>query len=1226
MSRRTAPSIKSYFIMSVLLISMIGGFILSSNNFTSQPAGGGGAANGEPLAHLAPSFNTPKYVFIDNFSSPLNSSWYTNPNALARGATFSTITKPGYLTLYTPSTNSFQQTSALTANNGAYANVTLPRNLDSQSATFTIETKVDYTKTGSSNSYQLGLIVDFPAQRNMLIWGPYQSDKSIGLTYQGSLQSPKYPLSSAPSAYYLRIVKNGTSYYCYHSTDGDSWILDRTYTQSASPKFVGLIVRTYGSSPYPEITANFDYFRVSVDAAIDEVIPSLTTLGTGWPTTIQAHMKYYYNTTDIGSGYVGLLANGTQCQVQETDSNGWATFSVAFYTVGLRICTLYAINNSQYNLNPLSNFTSLEITWTGYTITVGATDHEGQPVSGATARLQFTGNHTFVKAPQTTNATGYCSFSSVPWGDTGVYSLNVFERLYNSTHTSYYNTTVPLGRVDHDLLQPVTLNTTILTVYVEDSNLIPFQGTIIKVYNGTGSHELIATQAADLTARGLALAWANLTLPVLPLTKPLNLTVWYQGSQLYISVNQTGLYQHGYSFYSTNKWYFNVTASMATNKFPTQLSWRYNPIVVAYWGQSFNFSVWLVSSGTKIDASPVNCTFGSFMANLDKNGSVTGNYKITIPAALIGKVPFGSTSATFTLTINAYPLDPYLIPVPLTIQVIIKAVNLTATYSNSLSTNWNSNVSLWVQLSHLNGTKFNRGALSVNLDGNPSSFPFSPVMNGFYNLTSSSAFGLPVGDHTFQLALSMDNYTLVGVPGQIISIRLSIQPILTSPIVLTQSYFNETQQPQSSHSVLYWNWTVVYNISYINQVNGMPIRNASVYVAFSRGGQEILGSIASYNSTTSTYVAEFDTLNFGNAGSYVCTITASEAGYSTKYFSDVLTISWRPMSLTFSSQNYNSLKGLFGGDSSAHVEVTLKDQLSGFPLSGADLSYTWEYGSGNFTYIVGGIYATDVHADANVPVNVYVMTINATTPDYTGQVATVNMNVDFQGGHGWLPLVGIVPMSMFIIVLGAVVAVGSVGGIRAYIYATTPYIIKQINNALQAINKEEQAEPIEGLRTRIETPFSLLLPELEALGISLEKEEAARKKEVKKKEKKQAKLNKKAKQKVKAALKAEPKTVVTEEVSPKGVSQEVKPEPKAMEEVKPETQITEEAKPELETKTKQEQLEPSETRTEKGPSPPAEVKEKLDNNVDESNGEVSEQEAGTSKGPSEEEKRDEGGN
>jgi hypothetical protein len=128
-----------------------------------------------------------------------------------------------------------------------------------------------------------------------------------------------------------------------------------------------------------------------------------------------------------------------------------------------------------------------------------------------------------------------------------------------------------------------------------------------------------------------------------------------------------------------------------------------------------------------------------------------------------------------------------------------------------------------------------------------------------------------------------------------------------------------------------------------------------------------------------------------------------------------------------------------------------------------------------------------VYASGSVPVDVYVLTVSVSKSEYQENTMTANMKVDFAGGHVVLPIVGVVPLSMFAIILGAVAVAGGIGGLRAYVWATTPYIIKQINKALRAVQKGTSAEPVPELRTRVGTPLLLLSAELESAGISLEK-------------------------------------------------------------------------------------------------------------------------------------------
>jgi hypothetical protein len=267
----------------------------------------------------------------------------------------------------------------------------------------------------------------------------------------------------------------------------------------------------------------------------------------------------------------------------------------------------------------------------------------------------------------------------------------------------------------------------------------------------------------------------------------------------------------------------------------------------------------------------------------------------------------------------------------------------------------------------------------------------------------------------------------------------------------------------------------------------MPVSDALVDITFTRAGLTVIDSLASYNSTSGTYFAAFESASFGAADIYTYTITVTRTGYNSKISVGAVNLQWRPVTIQFSSDGYDSTRGLFGGDSTAYVEVILTDTLNGSPLTGANVSYNWHYGSGQFTESDNGIYWAKVYASGSVPVDVYVLTVSASKSEYQGNTMTANMKVDFAGGHVVLPIVGVVPLSMFAIILGAVAVAGGIGGLRAYVWATTPYIIKQINKALRAVQKGTSAEPVPELRTRVGTPLLLLSAELESAGISLEK-------------------------------------------------------------------------------------------------------------------------------------------
>jgi hypothetical protein len=70
---------------------------------------------------------------------------------------------------------------------------------------------------------------------------------------------------------------------------------------------------------------------------------------------------------------------------------------------------------------------------------------------------------------------------------------------------------------------------------------------------------------------------------------------------------------------------------------------------------------------------------------------------------------------------------------------------------------------------------------------------------------------------------------------------------------------------------------------------------------------------------------------------------------------------------------------------------------------------------------------------------------------------------------------------------GAVIV--AVLGYIMYRRAKIPFIIKKIDRSIKLINKGTQVEAIEGVRTRVDTPFYLISAELESLGISLKEEE-----------------------------------------------------------------------------------------------------------------------------------------
>ena len=85
---------------------------------------------------------------------------------------------------------------------------------------------------------------------------------------------------------------------------------------------------------------------------------------------------------------------------------------------------------------------------------------------------------------------------------------------------------------------------------------------------------------------------------------------------------------------------------------------------------------------------------------------------------------------------------------------------------------------------------------------------------------------------------------------------------------------------------------------------------------------------------------------------------------------------------------------------------------------------------------------------------------------------------------------------------GGIVILGVLGFIM-FRRARRPYVIKKIEQSLKLINKGEQVEPIEGLRSRTDIPLSLLAPDLESLGVAFKLEEP------KIKEKKEGKPRKK---------------------------------------------------------------------------------------------------------------------
>jgi hypothetical protein len=86
-------------------------------------------------------------------------------------------------------------------------------------------------------------------------------------------------------------------------------------------------------------------------------------------------------------------------------------------------------------------------------------------------------------------------------------------------------------------------------------------------------------------------------------------------------------------------------------------------------------------------------------------------------------------------------------------------------------------------------------------------------------------------------------------------------------------------------------------------------------------------------------------------------------------------------------------------------------------------------------------------------------------------------------------VVGLSPVMMLTIGGGSSGAVILVMlGFIFYRRARRPFIIKKIEQSLKLISKGRQAEPIEGLRSRTDTPLALLTPDLDSLGVKLKKE------------------------------------------------------------------------------------------------------------------------------------------
>jgi flagellar biosynthesis GTPase FlhF len=148
--------------------------------------------------------------------------------------------------------------------------------------------------------------------------------------------------------------------------------------------------------------------------------------------------------------------------------------------------------------------------------------------------------------------------------------------------------------------------------------------------------------------------------------------------------------------------------------------------------------------------------------------------------------------------------------------------------------------------------------------------------------------------------------------------------------------------------------------------------------------------------------------------------------------------------------------------------------------------------------------------------------------DYSSQVQLVSFKVVYQG----YPLEAVVLAGGG----GGGAVIIALLGFVMYRRARRPFVIKKIEASLKLISHGNPVEPIEGLRTRVETPLALLMPELESLGVKVEKQEP---KPQKKKQEKPEKPEKKKSEK-KKAKKEEKVEEKKEEAKPEEESKEGK--------------------------------------------------------------------------------------
>lgn len=457
-------------------------------------------------------------------------------------------------------------------------------------------------------------------------------------------------------------------------------------------------------------------------------------------------------------------------------------------------------------------------------------------------------------------------------------------------------------------------------------------------------------------------------------------------------ISTTGLQYNGTYYYTitvTKNQYETQTLSITivVELIATQLV-ETDANIPVNWGEDFTLEVTYTDIGVSSEPITSGATISYTATGPDSftdagilSGGTNGIYQISFSATEGGQFVAG----TYTYQIQALKSQHETQVVTITVNIEVIPTNLEA-IDDIIAINYGDlfNVSVFYENLESNVNITTEATISYVVTG-PSSYSDSGTLLNYGTEIYTQQFDSNVlgsnGSYTFQITATRNQYEQ-----QIIVITVDIGII---PVNLTTN---------SLEISLYWEETVLLNASMFDiqdQQNPIVITDASVTYSISGSGYTDAGVMV-YNGSTENYEKLFNTIDFGQAGTYTIQVVATKAEYAERTLVISLVISSIPTEMTYSYIN-ESIDLVWEDQLDIQIRYTSNILGDISPIeSGATLSYyapSLNVPSGTLTYDTNGYYKFALDTLDFGETGTFNFRITATKNQYVTQQVVLSITV-----------------------------------------------------------------------------------------------------------------------------------------------------------------------------------------------------------------------------------------